>query len=225
LKPDNPPRRRPKTPEIANGLSLQRGRTRALFHFPLRRRLLKKTLALLIALSTPAYATPVNYTIDGNHTFPLFEVDHLGFSTQRGRFNKTSGKITLDVAARTGSVEVSIDAASIDMGFAKWNDNMRGDGFFNTAEFPTITFKAGQLVFDGDKPVSAEGSLTLLGVTKPVTLTLTRFHCAPHPLNKRETCGADIIARLKRSEFGMSKYIPSVSDEVRLIIPVEAYKE
>jgi polyisoprenoid-binding protein YceI len=186
---------------------------------------LKKALALLIALSTPAFAAPVNYTIDGNHTFPLFEADHLGFSTQRGRFNKTSGKIMLDVAARTGSVEVNIDAASIDMGFAKWNDNMRGEGFFNTAEFPTITFKAGQLVFEGDKPVSAEGSLTLLGVTKPVTLTLTRFHCAPHPLNKRETCGADIIARLKRSEFGMSKYIPSVSDEVRLIIPVEAYKE
>jgi len=85
--------------------------------------------------------------------------------------------------------------------------------------------KAERLSFDGDKPVSAEGSLTLLGVTKPVTLTLTRFHCAPHPLNKRETCGADIIARLKRSEFGMTKYIPSVSDEVRLIIPVEAYKE
>jgi polyisoprenoid-binding protein YceI len=186
---------------------------------------LKKALALLVALSTPAFAAPVNYTIDANHTFPLFETDHLGFSTQRGRFNKTSGKIVLDVAARSGSVDVSIDAASIDMGFAKWNDNMRGEGFFNTAEFPTITFKAERLVFDGDKPVSAEGSLTLLGVTKPVTLTLTRFHCAPHPLNKRETCGADIIARLKRSEFGMTKYIPSVSDEVRLIIPVEAYKE
>ena len=186
---------------------------------------MKPAFALLITLATPAFAAPVNYTIDANHTFPLFETDHLGFSTQRGRFNKTSGKIVLDVAARTGSVDVSIDAASIDMGFAKWNDNMRGEGFFNTAEFPTISFKAERLVFDGDKPVSAEGSLTLLGVTKPVTLTLTRFHCAPHPLNKRETCGADIIARLKRSEFGMTKYIPSVSDEVRLIIPVEAYKE
>ena len=92
---------------------------------------MKPAFALLITLATPAFAAPVNYTIDANHTFPLFETDHLGFSTQRGRFNKTSGKIVLDVAARTGSVDVSIDAASIDMGFAKWNDNMRGEGFFN----------------------------------------------------------------------------------------------
>ena len=182
-------------------------------------------LLALAAVTAPALAAPAGYTIDPNHTFPVFEVDHLGFSTQRGRFNKTSGRITLDTAARQGSVDVTIEAASIDMGFAKWNDNMRGEGFFNTAEFPTISFKAERLSFDGDKPVSAEGSLTLLGVTKPVTLTLTRFHCAPHPLNKRETCGADVVATLKRSEFGMTKYIPSVGDDVRLLIAVEAFRE
>ena len=186
---------------------------------------MKKALALLACITTPAPAAPVNYTIDGNHTFPVFETDHLGFSTQRGRINKTSGRITLDVAARKGSVEVSIDAASIDMGFAKWNENMRGEGFFNTEAFPNITFKADRLHFEGDTPVSADGVLTLLGVTRPVSLSLTRFHCAPHPLNKRETCGADITARLKRSEFGMTKNIPSVSDEVRLVIGVEAFRD
>ncbi len=182
-------------------------------------------LLALAAVSAPALAAPAGYTIDPNHTFPVFEVDHLGFSTQRGRFNKTSGRITLDTAARQGSVDVTIDAASIDMGFAKWNDNMRGENYFNTDTHPTITFKADRLVFDGERPVSAEGSLTMLGVTKPVTLTINRFRCAPHPLNKRETCGADVVATLKRSEFGMTKYIPSVGDDVRLLIAVEAFRE
>lgn len=182
-------------------------------------------LLALAAVTAPALAAPAGYTIDPNHTFPVFEVDHLGFSTQRGRFNKTSGRITLDTAARQGSVDVTIDAASIDMGFAKWNDNMRGENYFNTDAHPTITFKADRLVFDGERPVSAEGSLTMLGVTKPVTLSINRFRCAPHPLNKRETCGADVVATLKRSEFGMTKYIPSVGDEVRLLIAVEAFRE
>lgn len=182
-------------------------------------------LLALAAITAPALAAPAGYTIDPNHTFPVFEVDHLGFSTQRGRFNKTSGRITLDTATRQGSVDVTIDATSIDMGFAKWNDNMRGENYFNTDAHPSITFTASKLVFDGERPVSADGSLTMLGVTKPVTLTINRFRCAPHPLNKRETCGADVVATLKRSEFGMTKYIPSVGDEVRLLIAVEAYRE
>ena len=182
-------------------------------------------LLALAAVTAPALAAPAGYTIDPNHTFPVFEVDHLGFSTQRGRFNKTSGRITLDTAARQGSVDVTIDATSIDMGFAKWNDNMRGENYFNTAEHPTVVYKADRLVFDGERPVAAEGSLTMLGVTRPVTLTINRFRCAPHPLNKRETCGADAVATLKRSEFGMTKYIPSVGDEVRLLIAVEAYRD
>lgn len=188
---------------------------------------MKPTLAALLAITVcaPALATPVTYTIDPNHTYPSFEVDHLGYSTQRGRFNKTSGRITLDTAAHQGSVEVSIDATSIDMGFAKWNENMRGENYFNTDAYPTISFRADQLVFDGDRPTSAQGQLTLLGVTKPVTLTIQRFRCAPHPLFKRDTCGADITASLKRSDFGMTKYIPSVGDEIRLLISVEAHRE
>ncbi|MGL4407286.1 YceI family protein [Zoogloea sp.] len=179
---------------------------------------------LLACLPALAQAEPVNYTIDGNHTFPLFEVDHLGYSTQRGRFTKTSGQITLDRAAQRGSVKVQIDPTSIDMGFAKWNENMRGEGFFNTDEFQQISFSSERMVFEGGTPVAVEGQLTLLGVTRPLRLQLDRFHCAPHPLNKRETCGADLSARLLRSEFGMLKNIPSVSDEVRLKIAVEAYR-
>ncbi|WP_374266111.1 YceI family protein [Zoogloea sp.] len=182
-------------------------------------------LLLALALAAPAFAAPVGYTIDPNHTFPVFEVDHLGFSTQRGRFNKTAGRIVLDLDARQGAVDVSIDAASIDMGFAKWSENMRGENYFNTAEHPAITFKAERIVFDGARPVAAEGQLTLLGVTRPLSLAINRFRCAPHPLNKRETCGADLSGTLQRSAFGMTKYIPSVGDDVRLLIAVEAFKE
>lgn len=185
-------------------------------------KLLITLLASLLAM--PACAAD-NYTIDPNHTWPVFEVNHLGFSTQRGRFNKTSGKITLDTAAKKGSVDLVIETASIDMGFDKWDEHLKSEEFFNVGQFPTMHFTSNKLVFDGDKVVAAEGSFTLLGITKPLTLTLSRFRCAPHPMNKKPTCGADITATLKRSEFGMTKYVPAVSDEVKISVPVEAVKD
>jgi polyisoprenoid-binding protein YceI len=188
---------------------------------------MNKTFASVIAaaLSTLLVA-PVcvaeNYTIDPNHTWPVFEVNHLGFSTQRGRFNKSSGKVTLNIAEKKGSVELVVETASIDMGLEKWDEHMRSDEFFNVAQFPSMRFSSDKLLFDGDKVVAAEGSFTLLGVTKPLTVTVGNFRCAPHPMNKRLTCGADITASLKRSEFGMTKYVPAVSDEVKISVPVEA---
>ena len=185
-----------------------------------------KLLSLIAAalLTIPAYAAD-NYTIDPNHTWPVFEVNHLGFSTQRGRFNKSSGKITLDTAAKKGSVELVIETASLDMGFDKWDEHMKSDEFFNVAQFPTMRFVSDNLVFDGGKLVAAEGSFTLLGVTKPLTLTVSNFRCAQNPMNKKPTCGADITTTLKRSEFGMTKFVPAVSDEVKILVPLEAVKE
>ena len=185
-----------------------------------------KLLSLIAAalLTIPAYAAD-NYTIDPNHTWPVFEVNHLGFSTQRGRFNKSSGKITLDTAAKKGSVKLVIETASLDMGFDKWDEHMKSDEFFNVAQFPTMRFVSDNLVFDGGKLVAAEGSFTLLGVTKPLTLTVSNFHCAQNPMNKKPTCGADITTTLKRSEFGMTKFVPAVSDEVKILVPLEAVKE
>ena len=184
---------------------------------------------LLVILLTSLLAAPAcaadNYTIDPNHTWPVFEVNHLGFSTQRGRFNKSSGKITLDTAAKKGSVELVIETASIDMGLDKWDEHLKSDEFFNVAQFPAMRFTSDKLVFDGDKVVAAEGSFTLLGVTKPLTLTVSNFRCAPHPMVKKPACGADITATLKRSEFGMTKFVPAVSDEVRISAPVEAIKD
>jgi polyisoprenoid-binding protein YceI len=177
-----------------------------------------------LALAAPALSAE-SYIVDPRHTYPMWEVNHFGWSTQRGRFNEASGKIVLDRAAKTGSVDIAIKTASVDTGIAKWDEHMMSEDFFNAAKFPTINFKASKIVFNGDKPASVPGELTLLGVTKPVTLTITGFGCGLNPVNKKEVCGADAYATIKRSEFGMMKYLPGVSDEVRLVINVESFKD
>jgi len=181
-------------------------------------------LALGAALSAPAIGADT-YTVDTRHTYPMWEVNHFGWSTQRGRFNGATGKITLDRAAQTGSVDIAINTASVDTGIAKWDEQMMSEDFFNAAKFPTINFKASKIVFDGDKPASVPGELTLVGVTKPVTLTITGFGCGTNPVNKKEVCGADAYAVIKRSEFGIMKYLPRISDEVKLVINVESFKD
>jgi polyisoprenoid-binding protein YceI len=188
---------------------------------------MKKTLiaiALASTVSVSAFAAD-SYTIDARHTFPGFEVSHLGFSIQRGRFNTSSGKITLDSAAKSGSIDVTIDASSIDTGLAELEKHLQGEDFFDTAKYPTITFTSKKLKFDGDKLVGADGDFTLHGVTKPVSLKLDHFKCAPHPMNKKPTCGANATTTIKRSEFGIVKYVPAVGDDVKIAIQVEAIKD
>ncbi len=182
-----------------------------------------KRFSILIAalLAAPTYAAD-SYTIDPTHTWPMFEVNHLGYSTQRGRFNKSSGKITLDIAARKGSVDITIDTDSLDMGFAKWDEHMKSQDFFYVQQNPTMRFTSDKLLFDGDKVVGAEGKFTLLGTTRPLTLTVSNFRCAPHPMTRKMHCGADVSATIQRTQYGMAKYVPLVGDEVKLIIPVEA---
>ncbi|TAJ17642.1 MAG: YceI family protein, partial [Rugosibacter sp.] len=157
--------------------------------------------------------------------FPRFEYSHLGYSNQMQRFNKTTGKITLDRAAGTGSVDVIIDAKSVDTGFALFDTHIQGTDFFDTATFPTITFKSDQLTFAGDKLVAVSGDLTIKGITQKVKLDVTSFHCMPHPMLKKDACGAHATTKIKRSDFAMSKHTPFVSDEVTLTISVEAVKE
>ncbi len=181
------------------------------------------TIALASSFAVSAYAAD-NYTIDPNHTFPVFEVNHLGYSVQHGRFNKTSGSITLDMAAKKGSVDLTIDTTSLDMGFPLWDEHMSADGFFNTAKFPTMTFKSNKLIFKDGAVVAAEGDFTMLGVTKPLTVSVNGFKCGDNPMNKKAMCGANIGGTIKRSDFGMSKYVPAISDEVKIHVPVEVYK-
>jgi len=186
----------------------------------------KLALVSIAAMTAaPAFAAPESYSIDPKHTLPSFEINHLGFSTQRGRFNTTSGKITLDREAKRGSVLVNIETASVDTGVAKLEEHLRAEDFFNVAQYPTMTFKSNNLKFNGEVPVAAEGELTLLGVTKPVTLAITAFKCAPHPIAKKEACGADATTTIKRSDFGMKYALPAVGDEVKLVINVEAFKD
>lgn len=181
-------------------------------------------MIIAVLFAVPVYAAD-SYTIDPTHTWPSFEVNHLGYSTQRGRFGKTSGKITLDVAAKKGSVDITIETASIDMGFAKWDEHMRGIDFFNVTQYPTMHFTSDRLLFDGDNVVGAEGKFTLLETTRPLILKVDNFHCAPHPLTRRMHCGANITATIQRMQFGMAKFIPLVSDEVKLYSPIEAAKD
>ena len=182
-------------------------------------------LALTVSVALPAFAAPETYVVEGTHTFPSFSYTHLGFSTQQSRFDKTTGKITIDRAAKTGSLDVSIDAKSVNTGVEVFNGHLKGEDYFNVEKFPVITYKSSNFKFDGDKPATINGDLTIKGVTKPVTLAVTSFNCAPHPFTKKEVCGANASTRIKRSEFNAGKNAPAVSDEVTLNIAVEAVKE
>lgn len=186
-------------------------------------------IQLTTFLMTAAFALPAtaadSYTVDPAHTFPNFEINHLGFSTMHGRFGATNGKITLDTAAKSGSIDITIDATSIDTGHAKRDTHLKSDEFFNVAKFPTLAYKSSKLKFNGDKLSGADGELTMLGVTKPVSLAVTAFNCGPHPMNKKPMCGANATATIKRSDFGLSTYVPAVGDEVKISIEVEAGKD
>lgn len=180
------------------------------------------TLASTMSIS--AFAAD-SYTIDSRHTFPSFEISHFGFSNQRGRFNHTAGKVTMDTVAKTGSIDVTIDVATIDTGLAELEKHLLTEDFFDAAKHPTITFKSNKLKFEGDKLVSAEGDFTLHGVTKPVTMKLDHFQCGLHPMLKKPHCGANATTIIKRSEYGIAKYVPAVGDDVKITIQVEATKD
>jgi len=188
---------------------------------------LRPALAVAAALAAlPAVAADV-YVIDPVHSQPQWIARHIGFSNQHGNFGKATGKITLDRAAKKGSVDVSIDATSIRTYDARLDAIVKGERFFNVEKFPTITYKSTNVTFDGDKVASVDGELTMLGVTRPVTLKVSDFACGEQAFNKKPMCGAEATATIKRSEFGMTNglNIGNPADDIRLIIPIEAYLE
>ncbi|MFA9215821.1 MAG: YceI family protein [Sphingomonadaceae bacterium] len=180
-------------------------------------------IATLLA-ATASSAIAATYTIDPGHTYPSFEADHMGLSLWRGKFEKTSGTITMDRAAKTGTLDIVIEAASVDFGMDKMNSHARGADMFNVEKFPTMSYKSKSFQFEGDKLVGVQGELTMLGVTKPVALKVDRFNCIMHPRYKREVCGANAVAEFKRTDFGLNYAIPAFAPEVRLAIQVEAIK-
>jgi polyisoprenoid-binding protein YceI len=183
-----------------------------------------KQLIAALAVLTAGSAFAQTYNIDPSHTYPSFEADHMGISFWRGKFNKTSGTVVLDRANKTGTLDINIDSSSVDFGHEKMNEHAKGEKLFNVAQHPTITYKGKAIKFDGDTPVAVEGELTMLGVTKPVPLKISKFKCIEHPMLKREVCGADASAEFKRSDFGMDYGLPRFSPEVKLAIQVEAVK-
>jgi polyisoprenoid-binding protein YceI len=180
--------------------------------------------SFVIACASPALALADTYKIDPDHTYPSLEVPHMGISTFRGKFTRTSGKVTLDRAARTGTVEVEVDASSVDFGHAKLKEHLLSKDFLNVEKYPTITYK-GTLQFDGDAPASLDGQLTLLGVTKPVKLKVNSFKCIDHPFYKKEVCGADAEGEFHRGDFGMTHYADGELGRVKVRIQVEGIKE
>jgi polyisoprenoid-binding protein YceI len=187
-----------------------------------------KFVVLLAALLVPlvAAAAEETYVLDPVHSQPIFEVQHMGFSLQRATFSKIAGKVTLDRAARKGAVDVTIDTNSIRSFSDRLDTHIKGEDFFNVAKYPAMSYKSSNLVFDGDKLVAIDGELTMIGVTRPVSLKVTSFACGEHPFNKKPMCGAEASTTIKRSEWGMKYGIPkAVSDDVKITLPVEAYRE
>ena len=188
--------------------------------------------ALALALPLAAGAAPENYTLDPYHTYPHFAVEHFGVSMIWGRFDRSSGKFMIDRAAKKASLELAVNTASVSTGEndkgsrpRSLDDHLKAADFFNVAEFPRMTFKASDVKFIGDNPAEVTGELTLLGVTRPLTLKVERWVCKDNPFNKKPMCGGNASGTLKRSDFGMKYLVPLVGDEVRLYVGFEGYKD
>jgi polyisoprenoid-binding protein YceI len=181
---------------------------------------------ITLALSGVAAAAPVNYQMDPEHTYPSFEGDHLGISVWRGKFNKTTGKMTLDKAAGQGTVDVTVDLKSVDFGHNEMNSHAIGPEFFDVKKYPQARYKGKLTDFANGVPTRVVGELTLHGVTKPVALKINLFNCIPHPLLKRELCGADAVGTFNRDEFGLDAGKPyGFKMDVTLRIQMEALAE
>jgi polyisoprenoid-binding protein YceI len=183
-------------------------------------------VAMLALVTGAAVAAPVSYNVDPAHTYPSFAADHFGgLSVWRGKFDKSSGTIVLDKEKASGTVEITVDATSIDFGMPKLNEHAKSPEIFDVAKFPTATYKGTLAKFKDGAPTEVDGQFTLHGVTKPLTLKINQFKCMLNPMTKKEVCGADASATLNRSDFGVNygdKY--GFNQEVKLQIQVEGIR-
>ena len=187
---------------------------------------MKKLLLIAgIALLPVNSVLAANYTIDPGHTYVSFAINHLGFSTMRGKFNEQSGTMQYDPASKKASVTIEIDAASIDTGHDKRDEHLRSPDFLNAVENPTITFKSTSTDWSGDKLTAVTGDLTVLGVTKSVTLKVSSINCGEHPFNKKQVCGFDAEGSIKRTDYGVNYGAPAIGEVMDLQIEVEAFKD
>ena len=182
--------------------------------------------ALLALLAGAALADPVTYTVDPAHTYPSFETDHFGgVSIWRGKFTRTSGTIVLDREKGTGTVDISVDPASVDIGNPKLDEHIKSPDMLDVGKYPTATYKGKLTVFKNGLPTQVEGEFTLHGVTRPLTLSINSFKCVNFPTDKKEHCGADLSGTLNRADYGVSygdKY--GFKMDTKLAIQVEGVK-
>ncbi len=183
-------------------------------------------VAMLALMTGSAIAAPVTYNLDPNHTYPSFEADHFGgLSVWRGKFDRSSGRVVLDKDKASGTVDITVDASSIDFGHPKLNEHTKSAEMFDVEKFPTATYKGTLTGFKNGAPTGIDGQLTLHGVTKPVKLTINQFKCMINPITKKEVCGADASGTLNRSDFGISygdKF--GFKQDVKLLIQVEGIR-
>jgi polyisoprenoid-binding protein YceI len=179
-----------------------------------------------LAMASGAIAAPAKYDIDPGHTYPSFEADHMGgLSVFRGKFNASSGSITLDKEAQSGTVDIKVDMTSLDFGHEKLNGHAKGAEMFDVEKFPTATYSGKLVNFKNGAPTEVDGTLELHGVKKPVKLTINKFLCKPHPMLKKEVCGADASGTINRDDFGVGYGKQMGFDmNVKLLIQVEARK-
>jgi polyisoprenoid-binding protein YceI len=180
---------------------------------------------ILAAQAAAAWADEESFTMDHTNTFPSFEVGHMGFSTQRGRFKQTRGMVVMDEQKKSGKVDITINANSIDTGIKQLDEVLRKFDFLNVAQYPTLTFRSSQFKFNSDKLVAVDGTLTMLGVSRPISLKVTHYKCGIDVASSKYICDVDAEASFKRSDHGMTKFIPIVSDEVKLRIQVKAARD
>ncbi|WP_162888745.1 YceI family protein [Dechloromonas sp. HYN0024] len=178
---------------------------------------------LLLAAWLPL-AQAEEFAIDPTHTYASFEIDHLGFSTQRGQFNRSSGIVEFDPEGKTGRIDISIDVASLDTGFELRDKVLRGESWFNAKDHPYIFFRSQTLIFTDERLSAVDGILVMLGEVRPLRLDISRFKCGFNLAKRQHGCGADATGVLRRSDFGLSNGLPFIGDEVRLRIQVEAYR-
>lgn len=175
---------------------------------------------------TAGAAQAAPYAIDPTHTFVTFEIGHFGATTNRGRFDKKQGTVNFDRAAKTGKVDISFDATSINTGTPTFDKHLQSAELFDAAKHPTIKFVSDKFTFSGDKVSEVSGQLTLLGKTAPVTLKSTQFACYDSPMLKREVCGGDFETTIDRTQWGMNYGVEwGFPKNVRLVIQIEAVKQ
>jgi polyisoprenoid-binding protein YceI len=190
-----------------------------------------KKLSLLVAalgfIASAAHAESATYALDPSHSFATWEIAHFATSTNRGRFNKTTGTVTIDKAAKTGSLDVTVDTTSLDTGTAAFTKHVSSDEILNVAAFPTAHLVASKFVFGADgKVTEIDGNLTLLGKANPVVLKANNFNCYMSPMVKREVCGGDFDMTIVRSQYGVSYGLNyGFPDSMKVVIQVEGVKQ